>query len=101
MDGEARKAIHVMHRLVAVLLGIYLLLLARKLWQQPDVRLHFFAGLLMVLFAIQFALGLANVYWHLPLPVAVAHNFGGACLFITMIGLNYVLFSRRSRVSYE
>jgi cytochrome c oxidase assembly protein subunit 15 len=101
MDGEGRKAIHVIHRFMAVVLGIYLILMARKLWQQPDARLHFFAGLIMVLFAIQFLLGLANVYWHLPLPVAVAHNFGGACLFVTMMCLNYFLFSSRSRVSYE
>ena len=101
MDGEARKAIHMMHRLMAVLLGIYVLLLARKLWQQPDIRLHIVAGVLVGLFSIQFGLGLANVYWHLPLPVAVAHNFGGACLFVNMMVLNYILFSRRTKVSYE
>jgi cytochrome c oxidase assembly protein subunit 15 len=101
MDGEARKAIHMMHRIMAVVLGIYLLLLARKFWQQPDVRLHFFAVLLALLFSTQFVLGLANIYWHLPLPVAVAHNFGGACLFVTMISINYFLFSRRSKPSYE
>lgn len=101
MDAEARKAIHVLHRLVAVLLGCYLLLMALKLWRQPDSRLRFFSSVLILLFSIQFCLGLANVYWHLPLPVAVAHNFGGALLFVSMILLNYLVFSRRTRPSYE
>ena len=101
MDGESRKAIHVLHRLGAVLLGCYLLLLAWRLRGQQDARLKFFAGLVMTVFVIQFCLGLANVYWYLPLPVAVAHNFVGACLFVTMVCLNYLLFSRRTSVSYE
>ena len=101
MDAEARKAIHVLHRLVAVLLGCYLFLMALKLWRQPDSRLRFFSSVLILLFSIQFCLGLANVYCHLPLPVAVAHNFGGALLFVSMILLNYLEFSRRTRPSYE
>ena len=100
MDAEARKAIHVLHRLVAVILGVYLLLMAWQLSKQPDARLRMFAGLLVLLFSLQFCLGLANVYWHLPLPVAVAHNFVGALLFVIVILLNYLLFSRRARTQY-
>ena len=100
MDAEARKAIHVLHRLVAVILGVYLLLMAWQLFKQPDARLRMFAGLLVLLFSLQFCLGLANVYWHLPLPVAVAHNFVGALLFVIVILLNYLLFSRRARTQY-
>ncbi len=101
MDSEARKAIHVLHRLGAVLLGGYILLMVWKLSQQTDSRLRFFAVLLLTLFSLQFCLGLANVYWNLPLPVAVAHNFVGALLFIAMVLLNYLMFSRRTRPSYE
>ena len=101
MDAEARKAIHVLHRLVAVILGGYLLIMAWQLGRQPDARLRMFAWLLVCLFGVQFCLGLANVYWHLPLPVAVAHNFVGALLFVMVILLNYLLFSRRTTAQYS
>ncbi|NVZ79933.1 heme A synthase, partial [Pseudomonas gingeri] len=35
------------------------------------------------------SLGLSNVYFHLPLPVAVAHNAGGAALLLTLVLINY------------
>jgi cytochrome c oxidase assembly protein subunit 15 len=36
---------------------------------------------------LQISLGLSNVYWSLPLPVAVAHNAVGAMLLLTFVGL--------------
>jgi cytochrome c oxidase assembly protein subunit 15 len=47
---------------------------------------------------VQFTLGLANVYFFLPLPVAVAHNLGGACLFVLTMSLNYLVFSSRGKL---
>lgn len=101
MDAESRKAIHVLHRIGAIVLGCYLLLMVWRLRNQPDARLKFFAGLILTVFIIQFCLGLANVYFYLPLPVAVAHNFVGACLFVTMVCLNYILFSSRTAITYD
>jgi len=34
-------------------------------------------------------LGISNVLFHLPLPVAVAHNGGGALLLLTLVLVNY------------
>jgi heme A synthase len=53
----------------------------------------------LVLFFVQFCLGLANIYYFLPLAVAVANNFGGACLFILTVSLNYLVFSNRGRLN--
>jgi cytochrome c oxidase assembly protein subunit 15 len=67
------------------------------LLSQDDRRLRKFGLAFLVVFFVQFCLGLANIYYFLPLPVAVAHNFGGACLFVLSISLNYVVFSNRGR----
>src|SRR5690606_17565081 len=89
MDNEARVAIHVTHRLGAMVVVLYLGLLLWRLW--PSVAgtrlarpLTLVAGALL----LQIGLGLSNILWLLPLPVAVAHNAGGAFLLLMLIWLN-------------
>lgn len=86
LDSDARTAIHLTHRLGALTLALYLPLLAWRLWRAGLARL---AGLLLAVLALQLALGVSNVLLHLPLPVAVAHNGGGALLLLTLILTNY------------
>ena len=99
MHTEARTAIHVLHRYGAMILGVFLVLLSYRLMSQDDRRLRKFGLGFLVVFFVQFCLGLANIYYLLPLDVAVAHNFGGACLFVLTVSLNYVVFSRRGRLN--
>ena len=47
------------------------------------------AALVLVALATQVGLGVSNVLLHLPLPVAVAHNAGGAALLLTLVLVNY------------
>lgn len=47
------------------------------------------AGLVLAALAAQITLGISNVLFHLPLPVAVAHNAGGAALLLTLVLVNY------------
>jgi cytochrome c oxidase assembly protein subunit 15 len=98
MNSEARQAIHVLHRYGAVILGLYLLLVSYLFLNQKDRRLRAFGLAFVLLFLVQFTLGLANVYFFLPLPVAVAHNLGGACLFVLTMSLNYLVFSSRGKL---
>lgn len=86
--GEARTAIHVSHRIGALLVCVVLLLLAFQLWRHALPRL---AGLVVAALALQLALGVSNVLLHLPLAVAVAHNGGGAALLLVMVLVNYRL----------
>lgn len=86
--GEARTAIHMSHRLGALLVCIALLLLAWQLWRNQLPRL---AGLLLAALTLQISLGLSNVLLHLPLAVAVAHNGGGAALLLVLVLINYRL----------
>ncbi|UVE17886.1 COX15/CtaA family protein [Pseudomonas sp. LS44] len=88
LDSDARTAIHMTHRLGALAVSLVLLGLAWQLWRHDLGRL---AGLLLALLALQISLGVSNVLLHLPLPVAVAHNAGGAALLLSMVLVNYRL----------
>ncbi|AZC15504.1 cytochrome B561 [Pseudomonas piscis] len=86
LDSDARTAIHMTHRLGAVLVSLVLLGLA---WQLRQVGMSRLAALVLVALATQVGLGVSNVLLHLPLPVAVAHNAGGAALLLTLVLVNY------------
>ncbi|MHA6491720.1 COX15/CtaA family protein [Pseudomonas borbori] len=94
LDSDARTAIHMTHRLGAVLVTLVLALLAWRLKRNGLPRL---AGLLVLALATQVSLGVSNVIFHLPLQVAVAHNLGGAALLLAMVLVNYQV--RRVAVS--
>ncbi|WP_165675556.1 COX15/CtaA family protein [Metapseudomonas otitidis] len=86
LDSDARTAIHMTHRLGALVVTLTLLALA---WRLRGEGLGRFAGLLLAVLALQVGLGISNVLFHLPLPVAVAHNGGGALLLLTLVLVNY------------
>ncbi|WP_137973859.1 heme A synthase [Pseudomonas sp. F(2018)] len=88
LDSDARTAIHMTHRLGAVVLSLVLLLLA---WRLRAAGLGRLAGLLLLALAAQVSLGVSNVLLHLPLAVAVAHNAGGAALLLVLVLINYRL----------
>jgi cytochrome c oxidase assembly protein subunit 15 len=92
LDGAARVAIHMGHRIGAVTVTLYLLFLLSRLYRYaggPAMRRQ--ANVIAAILAIQLCLGLSNVHWSLPLPVAVAHNAGGALLLLALVSLNYRL----------
>lgn len=100
MDGngnllslEALTAIHWMHRLWAVAVLLVVGLTAIKLIRQRGLCM--LGMLLAVLLLVQLALGMANIWLGLPLPVAVAHNAVAALLLATMVVINYRLFRMR------
>lgn len=90
LDSDARTAIHMTHRLGALLLSLVLLVLA---WRLRAAGLGRLAALLLLALALQVSLGLSNVLLHLPLVVAVAHNGGGAALLLVLVLINYRLRS--------
>lgn len=96
LDSDARTAIHMTHRLGAVLVTLVLLLLA---WQLKRHGLSRLAGLLVLALGVQISLGISNVVFHLPLLVAVAHNLGGAALLLSLVLINYQLRSAAPVVS--
>lgn len=90
LEGEGRTAIHLTHRIGALVTSMVLLLLA---WRLAEIRLGGLASLLVAVLAVQISLGISNVLLHLPLTVAVAHNAVGAMLLLVMVAINYRLRS--------
>jgi len=88
LTADGRVAIHVTHRLGALIVLLYLGLLLLRLWQQRrDSRLASSILLVLAALLVQVSLGLVNVWLHLPLAIAVAHNAMGAGLLLAMIHL--------------
>lgn len=88
LDGGARIAIHAMHRYGALVCVIVLILLVGILVRS---RYWLLAIPLALLTVIQVGLGVANVYYSLPLFNAVAHNVTGAILVGCLVWVNYHL----------
>ena len=96
---DARVTIHLMHRVGAVLVLIYLGALSWWLIQGNHDRRVKTAGVVLALALLaQVALGIGNVVLGLPLLVAVAHNGVAALLLLTLITVYHVVRPPRSAV---
>jgi cytochrome c oxidase assembly protein subunit 15 len=93
MDNQARTAIHFSHRIGAIVTTGVLLFLAVSLFLTRTKVARSMACLLCAALLVQVALGLSNVFFALPLPVAVAHNACGAMLLLVMVTLNHRIFT--------
>lgn len=91
LDAEARVAIHVTHRLGAIVVALVLAGLAVALIRSGDKLLRRLAALVVATLTMQIGLGIANVLWVLPLPVAVAHNGGAALLLLALVAVHMAL----------
>ncbi len=85
LEVEARTAIHMAHRIGAVITFVIVGLLSIRLISHKTNRLRKLGLLMLVALLLQISLGITNVLGHLPLPVAVAHNGGAALLLLTLI----------------
>lgn len=95
LEGEARTAIHMAHRLGAVVVSLGVILLAFRLLRLNGQAKPLGLMLLAVL-VLQVSLGVSNIMAHLPLPIAVAHNAGGALLLLTLVTLTHRLYTAQS-----
>lgn len=93
LENEARTAIHLTHRLGALLLTALTLCLIGRLWRFRVASCRPIALLLFATLCIQLTLGITNVLASLPLAVAVAHNATGALLLLIMVTLCYRVFT--------
>ncbi|AWV08711.1 COX15/CtaA family protein [Marilutibacter maris] len=85
LDGEARIAIQLAHRMMAMVVFAYLIAFAVRLMRLPGMRGWGVFVLAMAL--VQVGLGIANVMLNLPLVVAVLHNAGAVVLLFAMVSL--------------
>jgi len=91
LEPEARVAIHLMHRLGALITLIVMIVVGgratRRALYPPSVVT---AGWLVIgAVSLQMVLGTSTVWFGLPLWVATAHNGGAALLLLAVLNLNH------------
>ena len=92
LDNDARVTIHLVHRLGAVVVALFLGWLSWRLIAKTGDRALRATGVaIALLLLVQLGLGIANVVLQLPLAVAVAHNGGAALLLLALVALNHLL----------
>jgi len=89
LDASARTAVHVTHRLGALITFIVVLSIAINTILSKSRRFLSLGVLIICLLLAQVSLGVANVLFTLPLPIAVAHNGVAALLLLSMVTLLY------------
>lgn len=89
LDNHARTAIHLGHRIGALLTTLVVLYLSWRLWQINIRQTRVLAVISVLILAVQLSLGISNIEFGLPLAVAVAHNGVGALLLLTIITVNH------------
>jgi cytochrome c oxidase assembly protein subunit 15 len=95
LPQAALAAIHWTHRNSALVLTLVLVALALALWRRTG--LHREARNLVLLLALQWATGLANVLLGWPLIAAVVHSAGAAAMLVLLVLINYRLRSDPDR----
>ena len=90
LDNSARVAIHMGHRLGALVTFVVVGALALRV--RSTAAGTALGNVLIVTLLTQLALGISNVVFTLPLPVATAHNGVGAVLLLEVIAVNYRSF---------
>ena len=102
LGNPARTAIHVTHRLGAVLTGCVLVTLGCFCIFRAERRSVRVAGRLVVLaILLQICIGLSMVHFGMPLPLATLHNAGAAFTVICMVLLLRRLAPRRDAPTYR
>jgi cytochrome c oxidase assembly protein subunit 15 len=88
LPSEALTAIHWSHRVFALVVLCVVGWAAFRAFTTMKVLALLVAALVL----LQFSLGVANVAFSLPLPLAAAHNAGAALLLVALVVLNFFAF---------
>ena len=94
LDSPARTAIHVAHRIGAVVASALILTLAAASIRSGLGAWRVSGWVLIALLAIQVSLGIGNIVLQLPLAVAVAHNAFAAILLLAILTQGRLLLNR-------
>ncbi len=86
LGGAERAAIHKLHRLMAVMTAIAVMVAGAYAWKAEGV-LKVTGYIAIVLVTLEFALGVSAILTGLPIGVAVAHNWIAALLLLALLRL--------------
>jgi len=84
---SALTAIHWTHRAFAFVVVLLVAWVSLGAYKVADLRKT--ARWLLIMIALQFAIGISTVFLNLPLALAVTHNGGAALLLLLLVTLNY------------
>jgi cytochrome c oxidase assembly protein subunit 15 len=88
LSNAARTAIHVTHRIGAVVAGGILIVVGALVsYRAQSRRLRVAGSLVIAAVLLQISIGLSMVYLGMPLALAVFHNAGAALLVICLVTL--------------
>jgi cytochrome c oxidase assembly protein subunit 15 len=93
LDNDARVAIHVSHRIGAIITSLYLLFLFVKLRGLATAPAKRLSVVMLAVLLAQVLLGISNIVFNFPIAVAVTHNLVGALLLLVMVTMNYCVFT--------
>ncbi|OQW94395.1 MAG: cytochrome B [Beggiatoa sp. IS2] len=93
LSAEARTAIHVIHRVGALITFLLVIRLGLQvLFASLNASsIKMIAAFMLLFLLLQIGLGISNVVYSLPLSVAVTHNMVAALLLMTVVALNHAL----------
>jgi heme a synthase len=95
INSSALVAIHLVHRIGAVIVFLYLGWLSGKVATAGERSLGRLLGAALI---VQVLLGLSNIWFKLPLWVSVFHNGGAAVLLAVLVVINYRISHAARRV---
>jgi heme a synthase len=87
LHGSARTAIHMAHRIGAIVAFVTIFYVAIQAIRSGLSQLKITGVIALILLVTQVSLGIANIMHHLPLSIAVAHNGVAALLLLSLITL--------------
>lgn len=87
LANEARTAIHIAHRIGAVMSFLIIGGAALRAAVSGNTTTGRLGWIMCIILLTQIGLGIANVLLRLPLPVAVAHNGVAALLLLSLVAL--------------
>lgn len=93
LEPAARTAIHMAHRVGALITFVYLAVLTMIIMKgDASSRMKMIAGVVLSVLLVQVGLGISNIVFALPLVVATAHNAVGAILLLGLVTLVYATY---------
>lgn len=87
LHGSARTAIHMAHRIGAVVTFFTILTIVIQAIRSGMENIKLTGLVVLILLITQVSLGIANIKLYLPLSVAVAHNGVAALLLLSLVTL--------------
>jgi cytochrome c oxidase assembly protein subunit 15 len=95
LNSEARTAIHMTHRIGAIITGVIISYVSFQAILTGTKYLRLTGVVVLIVLITQLSLGVANIKFNLPLSIAVAHNGVAALLLLSLITLLHHCVSDR------